>query len=65
MARAFIYAFILISGTWKPKSFNIACTEMMSGCTLPQDMGSIATSMISAPFSQTSRIDAIDNPGPL
>ena len=35
------------------KSFNIACTEITSGCTLPQDIGSIATSMMSAPFSQT------------
>jgi len=28
-------------------------------------IGSMATSIISAPFSQTSRMEAIDNPGPL
>ena len=63
--RTFMYAFMLISGTMKPASFNMACTLMISGCTFPQDKGSTAVSMMSQPFLQTSSIDAIDNPGPL
>ena len=47
-----------------PVHVSMLCTEMMSGCTLPHDNGSMAVSMMSAPLLHTSRIEAIDRPGP-
>ena len=64
-ALARMYAFIFISFTSKPSFFSIDCTLMMSGCTLPHDRGSMAVSMTSAPLLHTSRMLAIERPGPL